>query len=137
MLLPDARDGLPALVERVCSESGFLDRHSRSRSVRVGEFLIPKFKMSSRFETSGVLKQMGLRGVLDSMEIFHESVIDVDENGTTAAAATCAVISIAGKAKEPDEKLVFVADHPFMFVMREDMTETVLFMGQVLNPLAG
>ncbi|KAL6204788.1 hypothetical protein ACLB2K_022055 [Fragaria x ananassa] len=97
---------------------------------RVGEFLIPKFKMSSRFEASGVLKKMGLGDVLDLIEIVHESaVIEVDENGTTAAAATYAVIRTcsAGKASEPDEKLDFVADHPFMFLIREDMTGTVLF----------
>ncbi|KAL6195737.1 hypothetical protein ACLB2K_031355 [Fragaria x ananassa] len=58
-LLPDASDGLPALVERVCTESGFLDRYTDLRYVRVGEFLIPKFKLSSRFEASGVLKKMG------------------------------------------------------------------------------
>ncbi|KAL6203066.1 hypothetical protein ACLB2K_026770 [Fragaria x ananassa] len=119
-LLPDARDGLPALVERVCTESGFLDRYTDLRYVRVREFLIPKFKMSSRFEASGVLKKMGLGDVLDLMEIVHESVIEVDENGTTAAAATYAVIRTcsAGKASEPDEKLDFVADHPFMFLIR-------------------
>ncbi|KAL6214166.1 hypothetical protein ACLB2K_013604 [Fragaria x ananassa] len=55
----DATDGLPSLGERICSESGFLDRHLIYRSftsVRVKKFLIPKFKISSRFEASGVLK---------------------------------------------------------------------------------
>ena len=136
-LLPDARDGLPALAERVCSESEFLDRHATTL-VRVGEFLIPKFKITSGFGASGVLKKMGLGGVSDSLEIIHESVIEVDENGTTVAAATCGrLMASSGKSFEPDEKLDFVADHPFMFLIREEETRTVLFMGQVLNPLAG
>ncbi|XP_050369206.1 serpin-ZX-like [Argentina anserina] len=136
-LLPDARDGLPALAEKVCSEPEFLDRHGPSY-VRVGEFLIPKFKMTSRFGASGVLKKMGLGGVCDSMEIVHESVIEVDENGTTAAAATCGVLMCSsGKEYTPEKILDFVADHPFMFLIREDTTRTLLFMGQVLNPLAG
>ncbi|PRQ33657.1 putative Serpin family protein [Rosa chinensis] len=137
-LLPDARDGLPALAERVCSEAGFLDRHRSCGSVRVGDFLIPKFKISSRFGASAVLKKMGLGDVCNSMEIVHESVIEVDENGTTAAAATCGQLCFSsGKHYEPKEKVDFVADHPFMFLIRENMTGTVLFMGQVLNPLAG
>ncbi|XP_062009195.1 serpin-ZX-like [Rosa rugosa] len=138
-LLPDARDGLPALTERVCSESGFLDRHLNSfTTVRVKKFLIPKFKISSGFEASGVLKKIGLGDGCDLMAIFHESVIDVDENGTTAAAATCAQMwDCDGDFSKPKEIEEFVADHPFMFLIREYRTRTVLFMGQVLNPLAG
>ncbi|XP_062005551.1 serpin-Z2A-like [Rosa rugosa] len=87
-LLPDARDWLPALVERVRSELGFLDHHLNGcRRVGVGKFLIPKFKMSSGFEASSAMKKLGR---CDLMAIFHEAVIEVDENGTTAAAATCA-----------------------------------------------
>ncbi|KAL6223209.1 hypothetical protein ACLB2K_006598 [Fragaria x ananassa] len=61
-LLPDARDGLTALAERVCSESGFLDRHLNLKFesftwVRVKKFLIPKFKISSGFEAPDVLKK--------------------------------------------------------------------------------
>ncbi|XP_024178234.1 serpin-ZX [Rosa chinensis] len=138
-LLPDARDGLPALTERVCSESRFLDRHLNSfTTVRVKKFLIPKFKISSGFEASGVLKKIGLGDGCDLMAIFHESVIDVDENGTTAAAATCAETwDCDGDFSKPKEIDEFVADHPFMFLIRENRTRTVLFMGQVLNPLSG
>ncbi|XP_004295583.1 PREDICTED: serpin-ZX-like [Fragaria vesca subsp. vesca] len=142
-LLPDARDGLPALAERVCSESGFLDRHLNLKFesftwVRVKKFLIPKFKISSGFEASDVLKKIGMGDGCDSMAIFHESVIDVDENGTTAAAATCAQVYCSmGSPPKPKEIEEFVADHPSMFLIRENRTGTVLFMGQVLNPLAG
>ncbi|XP_062008987.1 serpin-Z1-like [Rosa rugosa] len=140
-LLPDARDGLPALTERVCSESGFLDLHLNSfTTVRVKKFLIPKFKISSGFEASGVLKKIGLGDGCDFIAIFHESVIDVDENGTTAAAAaaTCAQIWLSdGNFSKPKEIEEFVADHPFMFLITENRTRTVLFMGQVFNPLAG
>ncbi|KAL6220058.1 hypothetical protein ACLB2K_007816 [Fragaria x ananassa] len=140
-LLPDARDGLPALAKRVCSKSGFFDRHLNSESftsVKLKKFLIPKFKISSRFEASGVLQKLGLGGVCDSMLIFHESVIEVDENGTTAAAATCAQEEESiGSPTKPKVIKEFVADHPFMFLIRENCTGTVLFIGQVLNPLAG
>ncbi|KAL6223206.1 hypothetical protein ACLB2K_006595 [Fragaria x ananassa] len=116
-LLPDARDGLPALAERVCSESRFFDRHLN-------------------FESFTSVKKLGLGDGCDS--IFHESVVEVDENGTIAAAATCAEL-VWSMGEPPKPKVIedFVADHPFMFLIRENRTGTVLFMGQVLNPLAG
>ncbi|KAK9912083.1 hypothetical protein M0R45_035958 [Rubus argutus] len=131
LVLPDARDGLPALAERVCSESGLLDH--RWKKVRVRRFLIPKFKISCGFEASGVLAKLGLP--VDSMAIMHEAVIEVNEDGTTAAAATVAHLYMAA-APPPEERQDFVADHPFMFLIREGRG-TVMFMGHVLNPLAG
>ncbi|KAK0576223.1 hypothetical protein LWI29_013890 [Acer saccharum] len=50
--LPDAKDGLPALVEKMGSESGFLDRHLPRQKVEVGDLRIPRFKISFGFETS-------------------------------------------------------------------------------------
>lgn len=58
--LPDAKDGLPALVEKIGSESGFLNNHLPYRQEVVGAFRIPKFKLSSGFEASEVVKGLGL-----------------------------------------------------------------------------
>ncbi|XP_028052291.1 serpin-ZX-like [Camellia sinensis] len=129
--LPDAKDGLPALMEKVSSESGFLDHHLPYQEVEVGDFQIPKFKISFGFEASKVLKGLGL----DVSSIFHKSFIEVNEEGTEAAAASAAVIQ--QRALMSMDKINFVADHPFLFVIREDMTSVVLFIGHVLNPLAG
>ncbi|PRQ29593.1 putative Serpin family protein [Rosa chinensis] len=112
LLHPDERDGLPSLAERVCSESGFINGHLKSTNldwVEVGEFLIPKFKFSSAFEAS-------------------------------AAAATVYVDDCDCKCSDDDyepKKEDFVEDHPLMVVIREDKAGTLLFMGHVLNPLAG
>ncbi|XP_007017373.2 PREDICTED: serpin-ZX [Theobroma cacao] len=149
--LPDAKDGLPALVEKVSSESGFLERHLPYEPVKVGEFRIPRFKISFGFEASEVLKRLGLvlpfsgEGGLTEMvdsplgqslyvsNIFHKSFIEVNEEGTEAAAASAGVIRLRGVLVE--EKIDFVADHPFLFLIREDVTGVVLFIGHVLNPL--
>lgn len=102
LLLPDAKDGLPAFVERVCSEPDFLDRHRPETRVAVGSFEIPRFKISSGFEASKVLKDVGLvlpfngegdlTGMVESRlgkaKIIHKSFIEVDEKGTEAAAVT-------------------------------------------------
>ncbi|KAG5542205.1 hypothetical protein RHGRI_021914 [Rhododendron griersonianum] len=150
--LPNARGGLSALMEKVSSESGFLDRHLPCRREEVGRFRIPKFKFSFGFEASEVLKGLGLvlpfspgEARLTEMvesttvgrnlyvsSIFHKACIEVNEEGTEAAAASALGLRVCCSR----EKIDFVTDHPFLFVIREDMTGAVLFIGQVLNPLA-
>ncbi|XP_077234160.1 serpin-ZX-like isoform X1 [Tasmannia lanceolata] len=149
--LPDEKDGLHNFVEKLGSDSGFIDRHLPVQKVQVAEFRIPKFKFSFGFEVSTVLKELGLalpfsdEGDLTEMvdsplsrslyvsSISHKSVIEVNEEGTEAAAASAAVIAL--RSVSPKEPMDFVADHPFVFLIREDMTGVVLFIGHVLNPL--
>ena len=59
--------------------------------------------------------------------------IEVDEEGTEAAAASAAVIKFG--SSRLSSKINFVADHPFLFIVREDMTGTLMFVGKVLHPL--
>ena len=149
--LPDAKDGLPALVEKVSSESGFLERHLPYQPVEVGELRIPRFKISFGLKASEVLKRLGLvlpfsgEGGLTEMvdspqgrdlfvsNIFHKSFIEVNEEGTEAAAATSAVIAL--RSLRIPQTIDFVADHPFLFLIRENATGVVLFIGHVINPL--
>lgn len=148
--LPDAKDGLLALVDKLDSEPGFIERHLPHRKVEVGDFLIPKFKMSFGFEASKTLKDMGLilpfsdGGLSEIAEnaavgrylfvsnIFHKSFIEVNEEGTEAAASTATAVTFGSRIL--DDKTDFVADHPFLFVIREDMTGVVQFIGSMLNP---
>lgn len=149
--LPDAKDGLQSLIDKIGSDSEFLDRHLPNMRVPVGDFRIPRFKISFRFEASKILKELGLvlpftAGGLTEMvdspmgqnlcvsSIFHKSFIEVNEEGTEAAAASAGVVVL--RALLVDEDTDFVADHPFLFVIRENMTGVVLFIGRVLNPLA-
>ncbi|KAK7310876.1 hypothetical protein RJT34_08650 [Clitoria ternatea] len=146
--LPGAKDGLSALAEKVASESGFLEHNLPGQKVEVGDFRIPRFKISFGFEASNALKELGvvlpfeggdLTEMVDSpvsqnlfvSDIFHKSFIEVNEEGTEAAAASAAIIRLRCASMPID----FVADHPFLFLIREDRTGTVLFIGQVLNPL--
>lgn len=151
--LPDAKDGLPPLIEKVSSKSGFIENHLPYQQVKVKTFRIPKFKIAFGFEASEVLKGEGVvlpfsGGGLSEMvdasvesknlyvsSIFHKSFIEVNEEGTEAAAASAGVVKLRSLMIE--EELDFVADHPFLFVIREDLTGVVLFIGQLLDPLAG
>ncbi|KAL8058878.1 hypothetical protein ABFX02_03G050200 [Erythranthe guttata] len=147
--LPDAKDGLPALLEKVCSEPGFIEAHKPDRLVLLGKFRVPKFKIDFQFEVSDVLKGLGVvlpfcRGGLTEMVgpsidgeslyvsgMFQKAFIEVNEKGTEAAA-----VSHVRGGGYYEVELDFVADHPFLFVIREDVSGVVLFVGQLLNPLA-
>lgn len=154
IILPNEPHGLWSLVEMAGSDPSFLETYlpSDTRKVEVGEFKIPKFKMTFEFEASEVLTNTGLKlpfsdnaefsemvlggEGLKVSKVNHKSYIEVNEEGTEAAAVTtlqmrwcCAII---GGPRPID----FVADHPFMFMVRDDMSGMVLFMGHVINPLA-
>ncbi|CAN6460072.1 unnamed protein product [Victoria cruziana] len=150
--LPDERNGLHSLVEKVGADTDFINRHLPLNKVEVGQFMIPKFKVSYGFEASMVLKQMGLvlpfsgeaelTEMVDSplgnklsvSSIFHKSFIEVNEEGTEAASATAAVVMLRS-AMIPQPPVDFIADHPFMFMIREELTGVLLFAGHVVNPL--
>ncbi|PWA60051.1 hypothetical protein CTI12_AA384290 [Artemisia annua] len=122
--------------------------HIPHQLVKVGRFLIPKFKLSFEFKASKMMKELGLvlpftDGSLTEMvneplalyvkEIFHKAFVEVNEEGTEAAAVTAAKFSYISIKPRP-VIVDFVADHPFMFVIREDTSGAVMFMGQVGNP---
>ncbi|KAL8058876.1 hypothetical protein ABFX02_03G050000 [Erythranthe guttata] len=149
IFLPDAKDGLPALLEKVSSESRFIESHLPNHPVQVGDFRIPKFKTGFNFEATKVVKGLGvvlpfcmgnLTEMVDSTNdgkelfvsgIFQKAFIEVNEQGTKAEAVSA--VMLGGGCPE---KLDFVADHPFLFVVREDWSGVVLFIGQLLNPIA-
>jgi serpin B len=63
--------------------------------------------------------------------IFHKSFVEVNDEGTEAAAAS-AVVARRISLRMPMD---FIADHPFLFLIREDTTGVLLFVGHVVNPL--
>ncbi|RYR28326.1 hypothetical protein Ahy_B01g052439 [Arachis hypogaea] len=145
MVLPDAMDGVSALLEKVSFESGFLERKLPHQKVLVGDFRIPKVHISFELEASNVLKELGVvlpfkGGDLTEMvnsfvsqnlyvfSIYHKSFVEVNEDGTEAAAASVVTMKLTGSVRFPT-RIDFVADHPFLFLIREDLTGTVLFIG--------
>jgi serpin B len=66
--------------------------------------------------------------------ILHKAFISVDENGTEAAAATAVVMEAMAMPGNPVQPMEFNADHPFIFLIRDNPTGTILFLGRVINP---
>ena len=65
-------------------------------------------------------------------QVFHKAYIEVNEKGTEAAAATAVVVGMATYLLENPR--VFLANHPFLFLIRDSSTGTILFMGRVMEP---
>ncbi|GLJ17550.1 hypothetical protein SUGI_0305280 [Cryptomeria japonica] len=150
IILPNDINGLPELERKL--DLNFLEHHLSPRSeVKVRSFQLPRFKVSSNVNATEILKNMGLvlpfsddanfndmvdcvSGRLCISDVFHNSFVEVNEEGTEAAAVTALVMekqcAIIYQIEED-----FIADHPFMFVIKEDKSGVILFVGHVLNPL--
>jgi len=66
-------------------------------------------------------------------DVVHKAYVDVNEEGTEAAAATAIMMTGKGLAEE-DPVPVFRADHPFIFLIQDNETGMILFLGRVSNP---
>jgi serpin B len=107
---------------------------------------VPKFKLTESYELKKVLAQLGmnllfagadLSGMNGHHDLFlslvqHKAFVDVNEEGTEAAAAT-AMVATRSIAMAEDLK-VFSADHPFLFLILDDATGQILFMGRMSKP---
>jgi serpin B len=145
VVLPKKADGIGQVEKSLQAQ---LMQEGESRMV---ELSLPKFKMTRNFELAKVLEGMGMKLALEPnradfsgicsqeplfiSEVIHKAFVDVNEEGTEAAAAT-AVVLRAGAAFRPEQPVVFKADHPFFFAIRHRESGAVLFMGRVMDPTA-
>ena len=111
------------------------------------ELSLPRFKANSSLSLAGTLSNLGMRraftpaadfsGIvsepLSISAVVHQALVEVDEVGTEAAAATGAV-AVTAAMPEPVQPKIFRADHPFVFAIRNRTTGDVLFLGRVANP---
>jgi serine protease inhibitor len=143
-ILPQAVDGIAELEEKLTPEK--LAELTGNLSLRQVSVIIPKFRIDSPLQLSEALKSMGMvdafqlgtadfSGIIEGPagsgglavdEVFHQTYIEVNERGTEAAASTAVVIK--------KNHNVFRADHPFMFLIRDTETGTILFMGRLVDP---
>lgn len=146
--LPDERDGLKNLLHQLNLNSEFLKHQLMLKKERISNLRIPKFKFPYDFDVSKVIRSLGLTQpsiVLHSPDgnevvgpataIRHKAYIEVNEMGTEAAAVTYTCVCSCAQFRQPPPPLTFKADHPFMFMIMEDMSRIPLFVGAVVNPL--
>ncbi|MFO7567878.1 MAG: serpin family protein [Enhygromyxa sp.] len=106
---------------------------------------LPKFELEAQLELTDELKALGMiRPFVDDRSfdaiveqlgiittVVHQTVIEVDEQGTEAAAATGIAISVTSA---PEADATLVVDRPFLLAIRDTPTDTLLFFGRVLEP---
>lgn len=130
----------PELLSRILSST---------KPERLDEICIPKFELNTKYQLNQPLEDLGLKtpftpeadfsGIDGRRDLYislviHQAYVKVDEEGTEAAGATAVVIKVT--AIQPNRK-TFIADHPFIFLIRDNQTGLVLFMGRLANPTSG
>jgi serine protease inhibitor len=150
IVVPNKDGGLPNLISLLTPE--MLHAWSEAMAFRAFKIKLPKFKIECSTDLNAPLKALGMKlafddrhanftGIAESRDdlfiskVVHKAVIDVNEQGTEAAAATAVIMSVRSAA--PMRTLPFVpsvvADHPFLFLIRNTQTGAILFMGQFTN----
>lgn len=143
--LPKKIDGLADVERAVVAKDmhAALDEMAR----RPVDLYLPRFRVDANLSLVEVLGSLGMKAAFTPAADFsaitseplwisavvHQALVEVDETGTEAAAATGAVAATAAAIDRP-RPVVFRADHPFMFAIRDTATGDVLFMGRVVTP---
>ena len=148
-LLPEKQDGLSGLEGQLS-----LGNWQKWISGLVSQEVIvtlPRFKTTSQFEVKPLLAAMAIATAFDPraadfsgglpgiarftcLAVLHKAYVDVNEEGTEAAAATGVVMKTMAVRRRPVPPAVFRADHPFLFVIQDNRNGAILFLGRVADP---
>jgi serpin B len=147
VILPQKPDGLPA-VEKELTGAKLADVLKGLRYQKEVHVHLPKFKVEKSFTLNKPLQALGMKTAflnadfsgmsnggeqLSISDVIHKAFVDVNEEGTEAAGATGVVIGVTSVAPPPKPKY-FRADHPFLYLIRDHKTGSVLFLGRMTEP---
>ncbi len=146
IILPREQDGLSKLEANISNLRQWLPVKKIDPARKTNVF-IPRFKFETLSNLNGALIALGMESAFDERADFseiepegmlyidrvvHKAFIEVNEAGTEAAAAT--VVEMRMKSAMPQPVPEFVADHPFLFVIRHNTTGALLFVGKIERP---
>ena len=146
VLLPGDIDGLKGVEYLLNAQT--LDRWLAQASEQKVAVFLPKFKLAAQFSLATPLAEMGMTDAFSPNANFsgmdgerdlcisavvHKAFVDVDEEGTEAAAATGAVMKSMA-VMLPRLTPTFRADHPFVFLIRDNHSGSILFLGRLRKP---
>jgi serpin B len=144
VLLPKQTDGITQLEQQLTSEN-LAKWVASAKKEKVFVFL-PKFKATSTLSLAATLASLGMENTFSSLadfsgmtvkpdtlfisDVVHKACVDVDEKGTEAAAATGGGLMGGGGQPFP----TFIADHPFIYLIRDRKSGCILFLGRMMDP---
>lgn len=127
-------------------------RQARGRTTDV-ELSLPRFKADYKVEAKGALSMLGMKVAFDPLradfsamapippspnvfigEVLHKAIVEVDERGTVAAAATSVGMKTMAMPGPQPQHVRMVVDRPFFFAISDDVTGEVLFLGSITDP---
>jgi serpin B len=144
ILLPD--EGQFEAFENALDNDVLRDAVNDLQRTRL-DLTMPKFKMETSFGLNDALANLGMKAAFDPAtadfsgmdgtrdlyitDVIHKAFVEVDESGTEAAAATAVIV---GTTSVPADPIKVTIDRPFLFLIRDIETGTVLFLGRVMDP---
>lgn len=146
ILLPLKPEGLPALEEKLTGEQlHTIDDTFGMQEIKC-KVSVPKFKLTDEFQLSQTLKDLGMKDLFEMSkanlsgmdgsrelyvsDVIHKAFIEVNEEGSEAAAATAVVVTTRALIRTEH----FQANHPFIFLIRDNNTGSILFLGRIVDP---
>ncbi len=147
IFLPDEDSSLAALLGNLAAENWA--RWMASFRETEGDIMLPRFKLEYEVRLNGALNALGMGIAFDPSRadfsalcappervwidtVIHKTFVEVNEEGTEAAAVTAVVMR--GLMAAPPRRFRMVVDRPFFFAIVDHTTGTVLFMGVVVDP---
>ncbi|MFK3868640.1 serpin family protein [Psychrobacter sp. 4Dc] len=146
VVLPKSKDkaAMQQLVQDLSADT--IKQWSKDLVTQEVNVHLPKFKLEASYQMKNLLTDMGMPRAFEKGagfnlfdnsppikidDVYHKAVVIVDEKGTEAAAATGIVANATAASAPPP---VFKADHPFIFMIKDNKTDAILFLGQVNKP---
>ncbi|XP_022369428.1 serpin B3-like isoform X2 [Enhydra lutris kenyoni] len=145
LLLPDEVDGLQKLEDQLTAEKLIKWTSSQNMRDNYVDLYLPRFKVEETYDLKDTLRALGMADVFNPQranlsgmtgmkdlllsKVIHKSFVEVTEEGTEAASSTAVVVKVRSLPTHP-----FHCDHPFLFFIRHNKTNSILFLGRVSSP---
>ncbi|XP_067303942.1 leukocyte elastase inhibitor-like [Pseudorasbora parva] len=145
--IEDSTTGLQKLEKALTNE--MLMQWTKNMLEQEVQVSLPRFKMEEKYDMKTLLISMGMEDVFDPKKVnlsgmtstkdlvvskvIHKAFVEVNEEGTEAAAATAAIMSLTAMPSTSPPK-TFNADHPFLFFIRHNPSNVILFNGRFCSP---
>jgi len=142
VILPKEND--ISIVDSSLNDLNIQDWNSGLQEIKIN-IDIPKFKFKTEYNLNNILTKMGMIDAFSDIDadfsgmdgtkslfisdVLHKAFVEVNEEGTEAAAATAVILTTSVVTT------TFNADHPFVFLIQHESTGAILFMGKIMNPV--